>query len=262
VEKAKVNNVGQFESVLVTGTAPLVVASETLVTNLNADKLDGTHLSGICIKEWGEGDQEIVSNTFSNPYLVIDAAVQGGFTAKSNSTYGGRMVMGSTGQLKLQVWDGVSTWKDVLAVTGGYATPVLRNTAGNELADKVYVDAKLTTWSFGAFYEGEPTTGAKQARFVIPTGAQNYYLRRIKYVLGAAGTGSTLIKLEVFNSAGTLQHTYTTTIDAAKVADVVYENDVTDEQLQPNEYLKWTVTGAGGTHQDISIWAEGDQEVI
>lgn len=36
-EKIKANN---FESVVVTGTAPLVVASTTVVTNLNADKLD------------------------------------------------------------------------------------------------------------------------------------------------------------------------------------------------------------------------------
>jgi hypothetical protein len=41
VDKAKINNLAQFESLLVTGTAPLVVASTTKVTNLNADLLDG-----------------------------------------------------------------------------------------------------------------------------------------------------------------------------------------------------------------------------
>ncbi|HKX29352.1 MAG TPA: hypothetical protein VJ302_16770 [Blastocatellia bacterium] len=40
VEKLKVNNTGQLQSVLATGTAPFVVASMTKVSNLNADKLD------------------------------------------------------------------------------------------------------------------------------------------------------------------------------------------------------------------------------
>lgn len=40
-DKAKVNNLAQFESLLATGTAPFVVASTTKVTNLNADLLDG-----------------------------------------------------------------------------------------------------------------------------------------------------------------------------------------------------------------------------
>jgi hypothetical protein len=40
VDKAKINNLAQFESLLATGTAPFVVASTTKVTNLNADLLD------------------------------------------------------------------------------------------------------------------------------------------------------------------------------------------------------------------------------
>ena len=39
VEKALVNNTGQFESLLATGTAPLVVASTTEVANLNASRV-------------------------------------------------------------------------------------------------------------------------------------------------------------------------------------------------------------------------------
>ena len=38
---ALLNNVGQFESLLSTGTAPFIVASATKVNNLNADLLDG-----------------------------------------------------------------------------------------------------------------------------------------------------------------------------------------------------------------------------
>lgn len=41
VDKAKINNLAQFESLLATGTAPAVAASTTKVTNWNADLLDG-----------------------------------------------------------------------------------------------------------------------------------------------------------------------------------------------------------------------------
>jgi|SRR4030095_3206947 len=40
-DKIKINNLAQLESLLSTGTAPLVVASTTKVNNLNADLLDG-----------------------------------------------------------------------------------------------------------------------------------------------------------------------------------------------------------------------------
>lgn len=39
--KSKINNNGQFESLITTGTSPLVVASTTKVSNLNADLIDG-----------------------------------------------------------------------------------------------------------------------------------------------------------------------------------------------------------------------------
>src|SRR5688572_24406308 len=41
VDKLKINNLAQLESLLATGTAPFVVASTTKVANLNADLLDG-----------------------------------------------------------------------------------------------------------------------------------------------------------------------------------------------------------------------------
>jgi hypothetical protein len=43
VAKARVTASGQIESTLATGTAPLVVASTTAVSNLNADMVDGKH---------------------------------------------------------------------------------------------------------------------------------------------------------------------------------------------------------------------------
>lgn len=44
-DKLKVNNSGQLESLILTGVAPIIVASTTVATNLNADLLDGLHAS-------------------------------------------------------------------------------------------------------------------------------------------------------------------------------------------------------------------------
>ena len=70
--KGKVRTAGQFESTLVTGTAPLVVASTTSVANLNADLLDGKHVgtSGDTIPVlgganiWGANQRLSSSNEF------------------------------------------------------------------------------------------------------------------------------------------------------------------------------------------------------
>lgn len=43
---SRINNNGQFESLIATGTAPFVVASTTVVANLNVDKVDGFDFTG------------------------------------------------------------------------------------------------------------------------------------------------------------------------------------------------------------------------
>lgn len=66
---------GQFISKVGSGTAPLVVASNTLVSNLNADLLDGVHLAGFSGREgvmrsWLRGRYTTVNQYFGNGNVV------------------------------------------------------------------------------------------------------------------------------------------------------------------------------------------------
>lgn len=62
--KASIGNDGQIISAVTTGTSPLSVASTTVVTNLNADKLDGKHAA-----EW--------TTLWSATFLIADIAARG-----------------------------------------------------------------------------------------------------------------------------------------------------------------------------------------
>lgn len=62
-----------FESDIVTGTAPLTIASTTVVTNLNADTVDGKHVAGT--NGAGEittndGTQTLTNKTLTSPTLT------------------------------------------------------------------------------------------------------------------------------------------------------------------------------------------------
>lgn len=52
VAKIIIHGNGQYESAIATGTAPLIVASTTVCTNLNADMVDGLHTTVIAIGDW------------------------------------------------------------------------------------------------------------------------------------------------------------------------------------------------------------------
>lgn len=122
VEKCKINNTGQFESVLTTGTAPLVVASSTKVSNLNADLLDGlssadfllaTGNSDSTFSIFDNGDNTKIAKfecsgistgttrTFTFPNssdtLVTLAATQ----ALTSKTYNGLTISATTGSLNI-----------------------------------------------------------------------------------------------------------------------------------------------------------------
>lgn len=83
---------GQFISKVGSGTAPLVVASNTLVSNLNADLLDGVHLAGLSGREgvmrsWLRGRYTTVNQYFGNGNVVtIDPKPTDDATLSANTT--------------------------------------------------------------------------------------------------------------------------------------------------------------------------------
>ena len=69
--KSLINNAGQFESLLTTGTAPFIVASATLIPNLNADLLDG--LSSSAFAQLANDRTRFAISWF---YTILPAAVE------------------------------------------------------------------------------------------------------------------------------------------------------------------------------------------
>lgn len=83
---------GQFISKVGSGTAPLVVASNTLVSNLNADLLDGVHLAGFSggegvMRSWLRGRYTTVNQYFGNGNVVtLDPKPTDDSTLSTNTT--------------------------------------------------------------------------------------------------------------------------------------------------------------------------------
>ena len=68
----------QIKSTVATGTAPLVVASSTLVSNLNADKLDGVDASGLFTSLTNSGNKISVTIGGTNKTLQVGYATSAG----------------------------------------------------------------------------------------------------------------------------------------------------------------------------------------
>lgn len=81
-----------LQSIVASGTAPFIVASNTVVGNLNADLLDGVHLAGLSGREgvmrsWRRGRYTTVNQYFGNGNVVtIDPKPTDDATLSANTT--------------------------------------------------------------------------------------------------------------------------------------------------------------------------------
>lgn len=81
-----------FRSTVATGVSPLIVSSNTLVNNLNADLLDGVHLAGFggiegVMRSWIRGKYTTVNQYFGNGNVVtIDPKPTDDATLSANTT--------------------------------------------------------------------------------------------------------------------------------------------------------------------------------
>lgn len=81
-----------LQSIVASGTAPFIVASNTVVGNLNADLLDGVHLAGLSGREgvmrsWLRGKYTTVNQYFGNGNVVtIDPKPTDDATLSANTT--------------------------------------------------------------------------------------------------------------------------------------------------------------------------------
>ena len=83
---------GQLTSTVASGVAPFIVASNTVVGNLNADLLDGVHLAGFgggegVMRSWFRGKYTTVNQYFGNGNVVtIDPKPTDDVTLSANTT--------------------------------------------------------------------------------------------------------------------------------------------------------------------------------
>lgn len=153
---------GAFVSTVATGTAPLSITSTTLVTNLNADYLDGQHGSYY-------ENRDITAVGFSNGTLTLTRAA-GNLTSNLDGRYlllsGGSM----TGAITLtnsSVADGIG----MLVING----------ATNTERAIMFQDAGANKWWFGRDNSGTVSTGI---------GFYNYTASAFDFYITDAGTAT------------------------------------------------------------------------
>lgn len=248
--KLQVTQVGVIESLITTGTAPMVVASSTKVDNLNADQVDGLESTDIVQVSGG-----VVNISHDDPKIVLDETEIGGreITLEAGTTGGkkGFLVSDSvSGDLFEVDSDGDATLLGRLVL--GYNTP------SNEFSatPRNYVDERTTPFAIVAFFPGSASTDAARPSFVVPNSANTFTYDRLTATFQAGN-----------NSATTLLRLYINGVSAEGVQliggeeDVgdVKVNNITDAELMPGDVVHFQIEVAG-SHADVTVQLEGSQK--
>ena len=195
VEKVKVDGTGRIHSTVSTGTAPLVIASTTLVTNLNADLLDGLHANqiGTVITTLGDvttGDI-IISN--ADPRLTfLDT------TASAEDCYLELDTDGTDQQLSLRRSSDnqrIQRWNITRGTSQFHNVAVLRNDAGGHVDITVSVGGSdpLQHLTTKKYVDEAILAGGGGATIELPT-----YAQHLAYV----PAGGTLVVADEFLGGG------------------------------------------------------------
>lgn len=195
VVKAKVNAVGQFESALATGTAPLVIASTTNVPNLNSDTVDGKHAADLLLAV-----APVISEATSVSQLDYTQAA-GTLRVRNNAT--GLDILNQTAGTTLFSVDKTTKVVTVYAGLVG-VTP----TAAAHLTRKDYVDGRKVAFSV-RMYQASPSAAAQFSALVVPAGVSNFTIRALRVVVSTSSTGGSMPQMAAkrYDSAGSLLST-------------------------------------------------------
>jgi len=255
VVKIKVNAAGQLESDLTTGTAPFIVDSTTVVANLNAALLGGVAAADFAVTASDETfdngtDTVLTIQGSASAALVIDD------TTHANGEF---RLLADEDLLKVQVNDG--GWVTIAIFDG--TNDQIQDAAGSPLVSVADATAYTTTWSFGVFYAGPIDTGVVQAQWIVPdsVSAMTALEGNWSYQNGTP-TGSSTIKVQWMDSAGSEKGTETFTLLIGDSQDTTYQHTFAGSWLTvAGDFFKWTVLTDGG-HQDISLQVQGTQTLI
>jgi hypothetical protein len=261
VAKARIKaTTGQIESTITTGTAPLVVASTTMVPNLNADTVDGKHGANLVATT----DSAVLFTGAAAPSLKLEGSTSAEIELDDTGETGSSRfrILNSAGDVKFQVYrDGGPFWVDILKID--ISAESFLDGSSSEFATKTHVDASTTYWSWGIFYAGAIDTSIVQPNYIAPSGAEAVKVQTIKLIYrNGTPTGSSTFNVYRKNSSGTIQDTQAVTLTSGATAGTVYETDISpDWTMAANDYLDVVVTASGG-HRDISVQVHGTQSLV
>jgi hypothetical protein len=247
VEKALVNAAGQFESVLATGTAPLVVASETMVENLNAE-----FLGGLTAADFLDGDDSITI-TGDDPFIDL---------VHSTAATDDARIVNDSAVLKIRNQTDDTTIFSIDLNTG-LATFTGKVAGANATEDGQFVTKQQLALTehfvqVGAFYDGAPAVG--QFGYWLPVSPYwQLDLRLGTHLICAmtGGSGTTTFELRHY-AANLLSHDVILEMSiTGAVAGVegVYDSGGVSLAGYSEGFFVWVCT-AVGTHQNISLGTE------
>jgi len=251
VTRLKVLKSGALESVIPTGTAPLVVASQTVVTNLNVGLLEGRSSS-----EFVQLTAGVATISHTEPVLrLVD-------TTAGQTDYDIRLTtVGSVSALVITEQD---TSVDVMSINPSgrmiVEDQVRVNSAAPtndaDLTRKDYVDTRTVPWSVTAFFPGAASTGQPIHAHIIPDGAVGVVATKMVATYhGGSNSGTTTM---LWHHNGVFKHGISMT---TSLFGVVVTNNITDTPLAAGDVLKFDMSAAG-SHADVSLQLIGTQQVM
>jgi hypothetical protein len=272
VSKWKIDKAyGQEINSVVAGQAPMTIASTTVVTNLNADYVDGIHAS-----QFVRGDVNDQSITAATPLWLklittgggVDlGAIYLGLDARdgtNNVDAYWRIVSHGNDKFNIQQYkDSDTTWYNAITLNRHDSTEPYFQIyhVDTDQMQNIISEGSTVAWAIGAFYEGALSTGAKQVDHIMPERTTLKGVKMHGVFRSGTLTGQSKVRATVYNSAGTLQGTYDWTIESTDTPGTVYTIDITDISFGSLDYVRWAVITANG-HADVSVWLHGQQTPV
>lgn len=261
---------GQEVNTVTAGTAPMTIASTTVVTNLNADYVDGIH--GTDMINNSTTDQDI---TAAGPLwlrlIATGGGADGGAVYFSMDARDGvnnvdawwRLVSHGNDQFHIQQYnDDDTTWYNALTFDRHGATPLFQLYHVDADAMKnIITEGSTVAWGIGAFYEGVVSTGAKQVDHIMPERTTLTGVKMHGVFRSGTLTGQSLVRASRYNASGVFQDAHEWTIESTDTPGTVYTIDIADVTIGSLDYFRWAVITANG-HADVSVWLHGSQTPV
>lgn len=203
---------GQFISKVGSGTAPLVVASDTLVSNLNADLLDGLHAKSFIFYKRGDFDPATYDGYYmgmttksginANYWHIISMNwIGSNMGIVGNKTWVAQLALPTQGRRGLKYRTGNSTsygpWVDILDVTNyaGTLDGYYLKKTGDTMTGTLGMGANTIYWKESGF-------GDKFGLTPYFSGTDNSNYLAFMSSVGAAGTDPTMTAKMVLTGLG------------------------------------------------------------